>query len=601
MEKHRGPVLCLGIQSSIQLKDRLACLEMVLCFHAWMNYGPFDDLYQDDVYPKIDECARDIGAEVVKKCARREGFHYKLQKFHDLFAHLVADIKQVGSGSVLHMGVVERMHKFFAKIPACTSQFRGELTFMTQVSDRLRESQILTQARYMYQANVDLPMEANLRGAENCNENNPPAPPKKMMSAAASIAVSREANNNEPEYKWLGKGALPHGIHPMVVSAINEAYKMAEDDDDGTNIFQLDPTGLDKNYINLYTEASVKNHKYRCHPDYRQNGGWYDWAMVGWDVDPTRKDFKNWQPAQPFWQPNLFRYNAKPNEFVLDTSSHMDRPEPSLGSVFESEIEGGFVIFVPARILGFLKETVGGRVWAVVHSCRSFARTNSLLTRRWQLGYHHVNRKPTIQLVLATTLACPVFIIEEVPGLKETKPESDLVYEVSNRRLHWAKIFLHMAKVGVNNFVPSRVNRTKKAAETNESNEETPSNRTPINENAAKQNQPTRGNSAPPAVKTKRTANQSSGTKVVSNEETQSNHTPQDNAAKRSRPTRRNAAPPAAKQSRPTRRNVAQPAAKLSRPTRHKAAPPAVKTTRTAIKSSGTKGVTGKKRKRTNR
>ena len=75
MDKHRGTVLSLGLQRSIKFKDRLACLEMVLCFQAWMNYGPFDDLYQDAVYPKIDECPREIGMEVVRKCAQLEGFH----------------------------------------------------------------------------------------------------------------------------------------------------------------------------------------------------------------------------------------------------------------------------------------------------------------------------------------------------------------------------------------------------------------------------------------------------------------------------------------------------------------------------------------------
>ena len=147
MDKHRATVLSKGLQRAREYKDRLACLEMVLCFHAWMNFGPFEDLYQDDIYQKIDNCTRDIGMEVTEKCARLNGLHFKLQKFHDLFAHLVADIKQVGSGSVLHMGVVERMHKFFAKIPACTSQLRGQITFLSQVADRLRESQILTRLR----------------------------------------------------------------------------------------------------------------------------------------------------------------------------------------------------------------------------------------------------------------------------------------------------------------------------------------------------------------------------------------------------------------------------------------------------------------------
>jgi hypothetical protein len=517
MEKHRRRVLSLGLHKSIELKDRLACLEMVLCFHAWMNYGPFDELYEEDGFQKIDECARDIGMEVVHKCARLEGFHYRLQKFHDLFAHLVSDIKHVGSGSVLHMGVVERMHKFFAKIPACTSQFRGDLTFLKQVADRLRESQILTQARYMYQANVDLPSETKHSSAEIGNDNvAPPTKSVRLMSPAGDIAVMRTADDGEPEYKWFGKGAMRHGIHPMVISAIQEAYQMGEVNDDGINVFQLfDTAGLARNRVNLYTEAHINKTYYRNHPDFQQNGGWYDWAMVVWDINPNEKVNKGWQPAVPFWSPKMFRANAKPNEFVLDTSNHTST---SAETAIESEIEGGLIIFVPARILGFLKETIGGRVWAVVHSCQSATRTNSFLTRRWQLSYQD-NGKPTIQLVLATTLSCPVFIVEEEPGLRESKPQSDFVYEVSNRRLHWPKIFLHMAKEGVHNFVPSRVKKNKQTKDTHENRQATQSSRNSINRGgkakAGKSKKTLKRKAPPPVAKSKRTAKKTSRQKGV--------------------------------------------------------------------------------------
>jgi hypothetical protein len=183
--------------------------------------------------------------------------------------------------------------------------------------------------------------------------------------------------------------------------------------------------------------------------------------MVGWDIDPNDKKNRGWQPALPFWRPKVFRANSKPNEFVLNTSNHINSTDAATGS----EIEDGVIIYVPARILGFLKETIDGRVWAVVHTCQSACRTHSLLTRRWQLSYHD-NGKPIIRLVVATALACPVFIVEEEPGLRERKMNSDIVYEVSNRRLHWSKIFMNMAREGVHNFVPSKVTTDRTDRET---------------------------------------------------------------------------------------------------------------------------------------
>jgi hypothetical protein len=238
----------------------------------------------------------------------------------------------------------------------------------------------------------------------------------------------------------------------------------------------------------------------------------------------------------------------------------------STESATASEIEGGRIIYVPARILCFMKETIGGRVWAVVHSCQSAARTNSFLTRRWQLSYH-ANGKPIIRLVVATALACPVFIVEEAPGLKERKPDSDTVYEVSNRRLHWPKIFLHMANEGVCNFVPSRVKRQGTTREPSNNDEGAGSTQTPGNAagitNAAK-------------AKTKKRARKQK--------------------AKPNKKQKRKAPPPVAK----TKRTPLQAAASTRKHMRT-TPPPVAKTKRASKRDVHQKGIPRKKRKTTDR
>ena len=153
MGSTRNDVLGLNLSCNKKQDDKLMCLELFLCFHAWICYGPFTELYEQTTYVMVDKCARDLASLLVTTSGREEGFGYKLQKFHDLFVHLISDIRDMKSGYALHMGLVERMHNFFAKIPACTSQKRGQFKYLSQVALRLQEQQMLTQARYMYQAN----------------------------------------------------------------------------------------------------------------------------------------------------------------------------------------------------------------------------------------------------------------------------------------------------------------------------------------------------------------------------------------------------------------------------------------------------------------
>jgi hypothetical protein len=159
MNHIRHAVLGVDQPTNIQQADRLICLELLLCFHAWTFYGPFTKLYDETSYALIDKCARDLATLLVWTCNRAEGKGYKLQKFHDLFVHLISDIRDTGSGYALHMGLIEQMHKFFAKIPACTSQKRGGYQFLSQAAARLHRQQILTQARHIYQCTVNSSIE----------------------------------------------------------------------------------------------------------------------------------------------------------------------------------------------------------------------------------------------------------------------------------------------------------------------------------------------------------------------------------------------------------------------------------------------------------
>ena len=62
---------------------------------------------------------------------------------------------------------------------------------------------------------------------------------------------------------------------------------------------------------------------------------------------------------------------------------------------------------------------------------------------------------PKVLLVDSSTISCQLMVMEESPGLHETKPDSIKVYAISDRKHHWPSLFRTVAFSGVSNFVPS--------------------------------------------------------------------------------------------------------------------------------------------------
>jgi hypothetical protein len=144
-------------------------------------------------------------------------------------------------------------------------------------------------------------------------------------------------------------------------------------------------------------------------------------------------------------------------EFVSDLSSHLaNEPAP-----ITSE-ENLCVIFVPARILCFLKDINNGRPWVVICPCHSITTTHSLLTQSWNLSYDPDNT-PNVLLIESSTKFCHIMVVEEMPGLPENKPESNIIYKVSDRRHHWPTIFKTVASAGIENYLPSVAKEKVKA------------------------------------------------------------------------------------------------------------------------------------------
>ena len=167
-----------------------------------------------------------------------------------------------------------------------------------------------------------------------------------------------------------------------------------------------------------YIEYKRDGKTYRCHPNYRSAGPWYDWA--------------------------IFRFDCSEDDDESDFPGAYGKDE------------------YPCKILCFFHDPEENQICALVHCCvDSTHEDDSVICERWNLEYTQQHRKhvtdmdgkhtqrnqmilvPVIRSVPVDSIVDRVFVVEETPGIHESlnmdNPDhSTLVLLVKDRDQHWA-------------------------------------------------------------------------------------------------------------------------------------------------------------------
>jgi hypothetical protein len=237
--------------------------------------------------------------------------------------------------------------------------------------------------------------------------------------------------------------------------------------------------------IEIMTEIGFSNGmRIRCHPDYPTSGAWYDWVMVKWEIQAGDMSIRHSRPSPHTWRwsenkrRKFVRGNNQStsnylddirlsklaggskyfNEIVTDLNKHIDTDEyePIVPGDLDPEEE--MVIYTPAKVLALFQMQDGTQeMCALIHSCMSNSKTNTFLSREWELEYTMPTRageasKPRHHIVALTSIECPCYVVEECPGVFESRPASTFVHEIFDRKSHWSMAFLEICKVGISNF-----------------------------------------------------------------------------------------------------------------------------------------------------
>ena len=436
------------------LNDFVLLAETLLSFHAWYKTGDHWLWRVDEKGNKFtSEAAYEFGMRrmlamikyYIPRKTKRGRNGWKLQKFHDLF-HLILDMMRHGSPKNSDCGPNESGLRNWAKEPASTSQNRGYQIFIQQVAARLYESNLLAKCR---RENDIIGIRDNrlkslsdpvLDGEKSTTHNSELNP---VMGGSYCYVYTSNSEKDLTKWgqrgtKWSGNDKTRKGdveVHPAMLSFLREKQYQEVP---GKRIKPVDESEIPTSshhspYWKLYTECTLalpdkskERLTFRCHPNHNNEGSFFDWAMVKFEV------------GDEFEAIHGLEEDEHPTFYPQDT--------------------------VPVKILGFCSrpaedDDADNEVLALVHACnyrtKPLRKHDTVLTEAWQLEYRepsvptsmlegdartrkrarplyelkkNKNKKnskkdsllePVLTWVPLNTIQDRVFVMEEIPGLKE--------------------------------------------------------------------------------------------------------------------------------------------------------------------------------------
>jgi len=221
-------------------------------------------------------------------------------------------------------------------------------------------------------------------------------------------------------------------VHPLVVSTCLEQFR--EELAEGETVFGWTE-------IRLGSLETV-----RAHPNCRGEGAWWDWVLLRDATDQIVGEDSSLDSSQQGHSPST---TATANLAQGENLAAEWVPAPN-EDLFA---EHGLVL---GKLLGFVGTNGRGPQWALVHVAEpDAAPLTSPITQRWNLLHSdlpgstpdgNVLRRPVTRLVSLSQLKKRVFVVEETPGVDETRLGSSLV---NTDKLHlvqsyqcWKKMFL---------------------------------------------------------------------------------------------------------------------------------------------------------------
>ena len=249
-------------------------LETMLCFWAYYRkgkmwkYNDIDVLATEGLIFDPPNIVRyriaHMLTDIQNVLPREEGHKWKLSKLHGLL-HLPEFMSKLGRPSNFDAGTGERNLKVFAKDPARTAQMRDQGTFVRQVLGRVTDAIMVERALAIGES---VPSSSLEDKSIKCVQ---------LQKRFWNVKCSTEGDR----VTWTAMSGGEHvGYNDNTTKRIIGAVRA---------YWRLNCSGKDNSFsFTGYSELRVPEGQvaedggltFRCHPNYRGEGPWYDWVVL---------------------------------------------------------------------------------------------------------------------------------------------------------------------------------------------------------------------------------------------------------------------------------------------------------------------------------
>jgi hypothetical protein len=277
----------------------LLLVETVLTFQACLKYSGAHLSRGDNLrkFATAVETLRKAVAEATNRGAKTNG--WKTEKHVEL-SHFIADFKEFGVPSGYSTETGERGLKQWAKRPANTAQKRSDEIFSGQTCSRIHDTNILDQLTRVIGAR---------RGDNNY------AKEQKKKGATPSTTFVYMKNAREPAggiWRVLPDGKRERATETMYPQEILTWFKNNYHDTASCRVYIF--TELRKSQED--GSEGVDGVIFRAHPNYRQQGAWFDYGTIKYEL----VDERTGEVSEEDWPVRIAAFFQEVGQTVQDRS-----------------------------------------------------------------------------------------------------------------------------------------------------------------------------------------------------------------------------------------------------------------------------------------
>jgi hypothetical protein len=362
--------------------NMLESFEMLLAFWAWLKKDNYWDCGDLNAMQEAEDATCHLMSQMLKIWPRDKGQGWQKPKFHET-RHYAFLIHMFGKPGNWHSGPQENNHIDNVKNQADITQKRV-MVFDWQLANRLVDKYIIDYAHSIIQEQEEESTYQRMKAFKEARHAKSVLNQSEVRVHAKDGMISEDvtmAGKFTIFFKLPKKGKLPvkadywwksnrqskYELDPNIIPAIAKQWFFPLS-------FKEQKRGL---HVYGFTEYHRGEKVFRAHPDYRNEGPWYDYALLTWEQEEVLENDSDTDSSGDSEHDCGTEQETQASVSVLEEPVQLENRNQSTN-----------VKLIPAKLLCFVH--LGNQpLHVLVHSCHNVSATHTVLINRWRLEYEN--------------------------------------------------------------------------------------------------------------------------------------------------------------------------------------------------------------------